>query len=199
MELKYVGDLPLVSHHGVCFDKSHPDKFIYLHAVLELLEALSYGATEATEHLYTVEHKEIKEKELLADLEKYLPDLEELERLHQQKAHAFVQELEEKVQEAPALNNDEREVYIKNIEMMKEYYYQYVTNETVYEAAIESLALEIKEAKIEFLEVPAFRNYGIVLKDLKDYMEQMKAPIDTDIEFLKQDRGIHIIARFTHY
>ena len=82
---------------------------------------------------------------------------------------------------------------------MKEYYYQYVTNETVYEAAIEALAKEIKEAKIELVEVPAFRNYGIVLKDLKDYMEQMKSPIDTQVEFVKTNDKIHIIARFTHY
>ena len=199
MELKYVGDLPLVSHHGVCFDKSHPDKYIYLHAALELLEALSYGATEATQHLYRVEHKEIKAKELLVGLAKYLPNLEELEEQQQQKTHHFVQKLQEDVKNAPALNDAEKETYLNNIEMMKEYYYQYVVNETVYEAAIEALAREIKEAKVQLVEVPAFRNYGIVLKDLKDYMERMKSPIDTEIEFIENNSKVHILAKFTHY
>lgn len=199
MQLKYVGDLPLVSHHGVCFDKSHPDKYLYLQAALELLEALSYGPTEVTRHLYTIEHKEFSNKEIVALLHKYVPNLDEMEQINQDKAHAFVQKLRHNVSQAPALNEQEKETYLNNIEMMQEYYYQYVVNETAYELAVEALANEVKEAHVELLEVPSFRNYGIVLKDLEDYMATMKPPVDVKIEFVQnENKKIHIIAYFQY-
>ncbi len=44
MELKYVGAKPKVSGKGVSFDQTKPDKYTFLTAAVELLEAFDAGA-----------------------------------------------------------------------------------------------------------------------------------------------------------
>ena len=65
MKLRYVGNMPNVSKNGVGFDHTKVDKYTYLTAAVELLEALSYGATETTKHLYNSKGQDFSSKELL--------------------------------------------------------------------------------------------------------------------------------------
>ena len=39
MKLEYVGPKPIVDQYGVNFDKSKPDRYIFIQVVLELLES----------------------------------------------------------------------------------------------------------------------------------------------------------------
>jgi hypothetical protein len=190
MELKYVGDLPRVSQSGVGFDHTKPDKYIYLHAVLELLEALSYGATETTEHLYKSEHKELKPKELLSGLQKYVKDIDAIYQKRMQKAQKLIEGLKEHLYNDKNLTDDEKQAWLNNIKIMTDYYLQYVTNESVYEAALKALAEEIAVAKVLQLRIPMFRNYGIVIDDLKSVLQERKAPIDVTFEVDATDEGI---------
>jgi hypothetical protein len=198
MELKYVGDLPRVSQHGVSFDHTKTDKYMYLHAILELLEALSYGPTETTQHLYKTEHKELKPKELLAGLQKYVKNLDDVYEQRVSKAKEMVDELKARVHENENLTPDEKRAWLNNIDIMTDYYLQYVTNKSVYEAALEALADEIAAAKVLELRIPMFRNYGIVVDDLKDILERRKSPIDTSFEVNSTDEGIIGTVKFSH-
>ena len=65
MELKYVGPMPVVSDRGIGFDQTKPDKFTFLNAAVELLEALSFGPTETTKHLHKTNTEEYSADELL--------------------------------------------------------------------------------------------------------------------------------------
>jgi uncharacterized protein YejL (UPF0352 family) len=199
MELKYVGDMPRVSKNGVGFDSTKPDKYIYLHAALELLEALSYGATETTQHLYKSQHKELKPEELLAGLKKYVKNLDAVYATRVEKAKAFVDALKERVHENDSLNYDEKRAWLNNIDIMQDYYLQYISNESVYNAALQALADEIAEAKVKEVTIPMFRNYGIVLHDLQKVLEKRKSPIDSDLEIKSTDEGIVGTMHFKHY
>jgi len=199
MKLKYVGNMPIVSKNGVGFDPLQPDRYLYLHAALELLEALSYGATEQTQHLYKTEHKEIKPNELLEGLKKYIKNLDEIYETREAKAEHLVDELIKRVHENDSLNEDEKKAWLNNIKIMKDYYLQYVTNKIVYEAALEALANEVAVAKVKQVTVPMFRNYGIVLKDLQNVLQNRKAPIDSKLEVKSTPEGIVGTIYFSHY
>ena len=199
MELKYVGDMPRVSQHGVGFDSTKPDKYIYLHAALELLEALSYGSTETTQHLYKSQQQDLKPDELLNSLKKYIKNMDEVYATRVKKAEHLVEELQKRVHENKSLSDDERTAWLKNIDIMKDYYLQYVTNQSVYEAALNALADEIAEAKVKEVTIPMFRNYGIVLHDLQSVLENRKAPIDSDLEIRSGEHGIVGTMYFHHY
>jgi len=199
MKLKYVGNMPLVSKNGVGFDPLQPDRYLYLHAALELLEALSYGATEQTQHLYKTEHKDIKSSELLAGLKKYIKNLDEIYATREAKAEHLVDDLIKRVHENDSLNDDEKRAWLNNIKIMKDYYLQYITNKIVYEAALDALADEIAVAKVKQVSVPMFRNYGIVLKDLQNVLANRKAPIDSKMEVKSTSDGIIGTISFSHF
>ncbi len=198
MELKYVGDFPKVSSKGVGFDSTKADKYTYLHAAVELLEALSYGATETTKHLYQTKNQELNEKEILELLQKYCKNLDEVFKNREEKSNELLHSLIERVRSNPEIGEDEQKAWLKNIELMKDYYFQYVTNESAYKCALDALADEVIEAKVLEVRIPLFRNYGIVLHDLIYVLEHKKAPVDTDMKIETTDGALEGIISFRH-
>jgi len=198
MQLKYVGDMPVVSKNGVTFDHAQPDRYVYLSAAVELLEALSYGATETTQHLYQTQAKELSGADIEVLLKKYINNMDELIKQRDKKALDFVEELIERVQTNDTLNEDERAAWLGNIKMMKDYFVQYVTNKTAYEAALEALGDEVHVGKIKEITVPMFKNYGIVLHDLMTVLENRKAPIDSDVRIEEKDEKLIGTLSITH-
>ncbi|MEA1983589.1 MAG: hypothetical protein U9N39_08585 [Campylobacterota bacterium] len=190
MELKYVGDLPKVSKHGVSFDHSRPDKYTYLQAAAELLEALSYGATRTTQHLYNSKERELSSADILKLLKKHIKEIEKVFDAREDKAAHFVDELKERVHDNEALTEDEKTAWLGNIKLMKDYFFQYVANDSIYKAALNALGDEIDEGKIEEVSAPMFKNYAMVLNDLVDILERRKIPIDAEVEVHEKDEKL---------
>jgi hypothetical protein len=199
MTLRYVGDLPLISQHGIAFDHTQTDKYVYLHAVLELLEALSYGATETTQHLYKSEHKDLRPSQLVDGLKKYIKNIDAVYAMREEKAKILIDSLITRVQTNPSLTSDEKYAWLNNIEIMKDYYLHYVTNQAIYESGLEALANEIDEAKVQKISVPVFRNYGIVLRDLEEILEQRKTSIDTQTQVECNSKGVICTTSFQYH
>ena len=198
MELKYVGDFPKVSSKGVGFDSTKADKYTYLHAAVELLEALSYGATETTKHLYQTKNQELNEKEILELLQKYCKNLDEVFKSREEKSNELLDNLLDRVRDNSQISDDEQRAWLNNIRLMKDYYFQYVTNESAYNCALDALADEIVEAKVQEVRIPLFRNYGIVLHDLVYVLEHKKPPVDTDMKVETTDGALEGIVSFKH-
>jgi len=198
MELKYVGDFPKVSSKGVGFDSTKADKYTYLHAAVELLEALSYGATETTKHLYQTKNQELNEKEILELLQKYCKNLDEVFKSREEKSNELLDNLLDRVRDNSQISDDEQRAWLNNIRLMKDYYFQYVTNESAYNCALDALAEEIIEAKVQEVRIPLFRNYGIVLHNLVYVLEHKKPPVDTDMKVETTDGALEGIVSFKH-
>jgi hypothetical protein len=198
MQLKYVGAMPIVSKGGIGFDHTQPDKYIYLNAAAELLEALSYGATETTKHLYKIEKHTLNGADILKILKKYVKNMDELITFRDKKAEDFIENLQNRVHENEHLTEDEKVAWLGNIKLMRDYFIQYVTNETAYEAALDALAEEIHVAKVKEISVPMFKNYAMVLHDLSEVLEHKKAPIDSKIEIVSTDKGLISVVNFFH-
>ena len=198
MELKYVGDLPKVSSKGVRFDHTQPDKYTYLHAAVELLEALSYGATETTKHLYQTKNQELNEKEIMTLLQKFCKNLDKVFESREEKSNELLHSLTDRVRTNSEISEDEQRAWLNNIRLMKDYYFQYVTNESAYNCALDALADAVIEAKVQEVRIPLFRNYGIVLHDLVYVLEHKKPPVDTDMKIETTDGALEGIVSFKH-
>lgn len=198
MELKYVGDLPKVSSKGVSFDRTKPDKYTYLYAAVELLEALSYGATETTKHLYQTKNQELNEKEIMKLLQKFCKNLDEVFASREDKSNGLLETLLDRVRDNSEISDEEQRAWLNNIRLMKDYYFQYVTNESAYKCALDALADSVIEAKVQEVRIPLFRNYGIVLHDLIDVLEHKKPPVDTDMKIETVDGALEGIISFAH-
>jgi len=187
MQLKYVGALPNVSGKGVTFDQTHPDRYTYLNAAVELLEALSYGQTEETEHVYNTSGREYSADELLELLKKHCRNLDEVFATREATTDELIERLIARVDANTTIPEAEREAWLKNIDMMRDYYLQYVTNESAYRCALEALADEIHDAKVQKLTIPLMRNYGTVLHDLRYVLEHHRPPIDMESEVAEEN------------
>jgi len=195
MKLKYVGDMPLISQHGVSFDHMQPDRYKFLQATVELLEALSYGPSETTQHLYKIEHRELTPSRLMDLIHKHIPNIDIAFESSDKKAHDLIHDLVNRVNDNDALSADEKTAWLENIKIMRAYYYQYVINKSAYEAALEALGDEIAEGRIEEVTVPVIKNYGVVLNDLVSVLEQRKVPIEAKIKI--ELNGKDLVAKLT--
>jgi len=182
MQLKYVGAKPRVSGKGVTFDQSKPDRYTFLNAAVELLEALSFEATEDKKiYLYDVEGKERSGNELIELLKKHCAKPEEAFANLQEKTNALIEKYTDRVQENDSIRGDEQRAWLGNIEIMRDYYMQYITNESAYECALNALADKIHQSHIEVVTVPLGRNHGLVLSHLVDVLRDYKPHYDATL------------------
>jgi len=190
MELKYVGAKPSVSARGVAFDQSKPDRYTFLNAAVELLEALSFKTTEDKKvYLYNISGKEHSGRELVELLQKHCAEPEKAFENIQEKTNALIEKYTKKVQENDRLSPDERRAWLGNIEIMRDYYLQYVTNESAYRCALNALADKIHDSHIEEVTVPLGRNHGLVLSHLIDVLRDHKPPYDATFS-VEEKEGI---------
>ena len=190
MELKYVGAKPSVSAKGVSFDQTKPDRYTFLNAAVELLEALDFKTMKDKKvYLYNVPAKEHNGRELVELLQKHCTDPEKAFEDVQEKTNALIEKYTGKVKENERLSPDERRAWLGNIEIMRDYYLQYVTNESAYLCALNALADKIHEAHIEEITFPMGRNHGLVLSHLVDVLRDHKPPYDATLS-IEEKEGV---------
>jgi len=188
MELKYVGAKPKVSQHGVNFDQTKPDKYTFLSAAVELLEALSFDShADKSVYLYHPDNVEYTPAQLLEMLKKHCKNIEEIFSTREEKTSQLIEKYTDKVKNNANLTPDERTAWLGNIKIMQDYYLQYVTNESAYNCALKALADKIHDAHIEEITFPLGKNYGLVFSHLLDVLRDHKPPYDATITMIEKD------------
>ena len=188
MKLKYVGAKPSVSAKGVTFNQTKPDRYTFLNAAVELLEALSFEATgDKKLYLYNISGKELSGSELIELLKKHCANPQEAFDNLQEKTNAMIEKYTNRVKENDSLSADGRRAWLGNIEIMRDYYLQYITNESAYECALNALADKIHKSHIEEVTVPLGRNHGLVLSHLVDVLRDHKPPYDATLKIESKD------------
>jgi hypothetical protein len=191
--------MPNVSARGVTFDTNRPDKWTFLSAALELAEAFDFqNEKEAADRVYRPKGQQFSESEMLERLHRYCENPEAYVADRESKARALVDELRKKVEASKTISEENRRAWLNNIDAMYDYYLQYVTNEGAYQCVLETIAKEIKAARIEEIRVPLFQNFGIVLRDLTDVLENGRPPIDAELHIEKDGNDIIGVMRLRH-
>ena len=188
MELKYVGAKPSVSAKGITFDQTKPDRYTFLNAAVELLEALSFDASgDKKLYLYNVTGKDLNGSELVDMLSKHCANPQEAFDSVHEKTTALIERYTNQVEENDRLLVDERRAWLGNIDIMRDYYLQYITNESAYQCALNALVDKIHESHIEEVTFPIGRNYGLVLSHLVEVLRYYKPPYDALLSFEEKD------------
>ena len=190
--LKYVGSKPKVSGKGVTFDQSKPDRYTFLNAAVELLEALNFEAKEGKKvYLHDVKKKDYSSRKLTELLTKHCGNLDPIFNSREEKTKALIKKYTDKVKKNDRLSKDERHAWLGNIKVMRDYYLQYVTNESAYECALNALAKKIHKSHIETITFPIGRNHGLVLSHLVDVLRDHKPPYDATLR-VKDNHGVAV-------
>ncbi len=190
MHLQYVGSKPIVSAKGISFDKTKPDHYTFLTAAIEFLDALeSQKDGEKDIDLRGLEIKEYNSSELFDMLEKYCTNLEDIFDAREEKTDAFIEKYISDIKENERLTNIEKEAWIGNVQIMRNYYMQYITNESAYECALHLLADKLHQHHIETIHFPIGRNHGLLLNNLDGILRDHKPPYDVTLTIEEDNDG----------
>lgn len=78
MQIKYVGPKPVISESGISFASEYDDRYTYLNILIQLLYALDKEYFEDKTYQYAVDSKRLNDKELIAGLQHYCGNLEDV-------------------------------------------------------------------------------------------------------------------------
>ena len=187
---KYAGPKPLVSQHGIDFDHSKEDRFIYLETLVQLIEAFDKNPVEGTTLHFEIKKHAMGEEALYDKLHHYIPDLDE-------RVAASVEEAENElrgeighIREVPSLSEDDKRVWIENIREMHDYVIQRAVNKAAYHAAMEVLAQELLKDHIEYLVIPMEGNYQHIAKSLSHALDHLSAHVPSSYKVIMTPSGL---------
>ena len=188
MTLKYVGALPVVSGRGVSFDQTKPDRYTFLNAAVELLEALSTQSTEDRKiTLVNIGGKEYSGRKLVELLEKHCTDMETVFASREKETNELIEKYIDQVKANDKISGDERSAWLGNVAAMRDYYLQYITNENAYKCALRALADKIHQSHIDEIIFPLGRNYGLVLNHLVQVLTDYRPPYDATLSVVEKN------------
>ena len=121
MKLQYAGLKPVICEHGVSFKNGKEDKFVYLPFTVDILKAIDHTYEQKKVYSHQLDTKQLSPDEILDIIIKFHPDLEKTmnSEIDSYKIHLDKEEAE--VLHRQTLSDIEKETYIANLKLMREY------------------------------------------------------------------------------
>ena len=186
MNLEYVGAKPIVDQHGVDFDKSEPDRYIFIQAILELIESIEACHNDSCDgvvDLTAYSSKQLSANELADLAKKHCSEkIEEIITEKELRLDTLIKEYKQNVHDNTLLQPEEKDAWLGNIDIMEGYYRQFVQNEVVYECLLDLLAHDLYKKKIKEIIFHLGNNYGFVFSYLQNVLSEHKPPLDADMQ-----------------
>lgn len=192
MSLKYAGPKPLISAHGVTFDLNKDDKFIYLSIVAELIQALNHEYVGGERYTHITAKKPMDCDEILELIRRNDPLLDQEIQDRQKIVEQEIQEELERAHSNRVLCEEERDVLVKNIELLRSYRINRSINKTVYYSAISSLAHIIQKGHIDTIFAPMFPKFTHVFHSIQGALVKLHPPIDSTIDIYEENGHLHV-------
>ena len=174
MKLEYAGLKPVITEHGISFKEGKDDKFSYFPFVFEVLNALdnNYESIKTHSHQIKIENFNFSQttNKLLAinpniqvsidkEIENYLIHLENEEN---------------EIKSRTNLSDIEKEIYLTNLKLMRDYKIQRATNKIFYFNCIETIVEIIKKNKIKKIDTIFNEKFWHILKTIQNRLLHYK-------------------------
>lgn len=185
MELKYVGLRPVISEHGISFKDGKEDKYVYLSFAIDILIALDHNYVHNVKYSHTLNEKRLEPKEILEILLKSHPNLENTmdEEINSYIIH--LDKKEENINNQIHLTEIEKQAYISNLRIMRDYLIQRAKNKIFYEHCIDTIAQSIIHHKIKEVDTPFNEKFWHILQTIEGKLALHKVSSNLKVENLK--------------
>ncbi len=165
--VEYVGPRVEISNHGVAYKKAKEDKYVYLMVALEILKYIDNDYEKKHSYSHNFENKPLDEEMLYTLLKYHDSDMEkkieEEERNYERKILRKI----EYIQNLPHLTDIDKNVWIRNIELMKAYTIQRAINKRYYIYCIQAISNLIKHHRIREIRTPFNKHFFHVVNSIK--------------------------------
>ncbi len=194
LKVQYAGPKVEISNHGVKYNKSKEDKYIYLMVALEILKDIDNDYEKRSSYSHHFENNALDEKALHEILQHYESELEENVKKEEKNYDEKIQQEINNLENLHQLTDIDKEVWINNIELMKAYRIQRAINKIYYEHCIENIARLILDKKIKKLITPFNKIFFHVLNSIKNLLSTGIHGIDTKlVEKMDADNNAIIV------
>ena len=193
MKLEYAGLKPIISEHGITFKDGKEDKFKYLKYAAELLEAFDHDYKRKTNYSHELKEQRLSASEILNLILKFHPNIENNMTKEIDSYLEHLDEEENDVQNRSSLSDIEKEAFINNLKIMREYKIQRARNKIFYFHCIETIVELILEHEIKHIEVPFNERFWHVLQTLQGKLSEHK--ISSDISTTNKNDAFKAILK----
>lgn len=184
IHLEYAGSRAMISQHGISFKQGKEDKFIYLPYIYEILNSVNNNYEHNKKHSYQIKIDNLAYEKLYLYLISINPNInnEIEERLNNYLKH--LDEEEQEVLNRVNLSDFEKDVYISNLKLMRNYKTQRAKNKIFYFYCTKAIVEIIKTNKIKKIDLPFNEKFWHVLKTIqgKLALEKIVSNISTQEE-----------------
>lgn len=191
MKFEYVGYRPVISHNGVTFKQGKDDKFIYLPYAYEILNALNHEyTTNKNKYSNSINLDNSNIDKLYKVVETYFPDIEKSieDKLKKYKEH--LEEERENIISRPHLSDIEKNIFLSNLDLMKNYRINRAKNKIFYYFAIATIVEIIKEKRIKEIDIPYHNKFWHVLNTIQGVLSSEK--INSNIKAVYLDTKLEL-------
>jgi len=186
LTLKYVGPRVEINQHGVFYKDGKADKFIYIAMAAIILKNLD---TDHSKKVYEIDNKiSIDDKETLSLVANYIPNIEEIMTKEIENYLIYLEDEKQDVLNNQNITALEQDIWIKNLDIMKDYRIQRRKNKIFYMHIIETIVLLIKKYQIKELNIifceKTWHIFETISNKLKEGIQGDSNKLDT---FCKND------------
>ena len=190
MKFEYVGYRPVISHNGVTFKQGKDDKFIYLPYAYEILNALNHEyTTNKNKYSNSINLDNSNIDKLYKVVETYFPDIEKSieDKLKKYKEH--LEEERENIISRPHLSDIEKNIFLSNLDLMKNYRINRAKNKIFYYFVIATI-VEIIKKRIKEIDIPYHNKFWHVLNTIQGVLSSEK--INSNIKAVYLDTKLEL-------
>ena len=187
MNIKYAGPRATISHHGIEFKDGKEDKYLYLMIGIQILTAIDKDYDDNKSYSYDLNTKRLTDDEMIAVMKKYEPNLDLEIEIESDAYGEHVSDEIQRVKDNNILNSIEKQVWISNLEVMREYRVQRAVNKIYYMHCIKNIRDVIKRENIKQINAPFYEKYWHVLQTLQGMLEEGRYSVKTSLRVESDD------------
>ncbi len=197
MKLEYAGLKPIISEHGISFKDGKEDKYKYLKYAAEVLEAINHEYERKEKYSHRLKDKRMTSNEILELLLRFHPNLEDTMNEEIKDYYKHLDEEEEEVRQRVNLKDIEKEAYINNLKLMRNYKSQRAKNKIFYFHCIETIVETIIKHEIKEIDTPFNERFWHVLQTVQGELSNHK--VSSDLKTLKENESIKAMLTINIY
>jgi hypothetical protein len=183
LKLHYTGPRPTINQHGVYFKNGKIDKYLYLPISIRILKTIDRDySTQKRHSVYIDNHDNFTDEEMLETIKQYEPELEKHVEAEERAYEEHVENIIEEVKNKPYLTEEERDTWLKNLEIMKPYLLQREINKLYYIHSIKHIKKLIYKHKISEIDIDFTIKDWHVLESISGNLEQGAKSVSTTIK-----------------
>ena len=191
MKIEFVGSKPHIDERGITFKEGKEDKFVYLTYTIDLLKAIEHDYTQNKNNSVQIDHKNLSGDEILTILKKYYPNLEDTINQEIKNYIIHLDNEEKHVDSLKTLSQIEKDTFIANLKLMREYKTKRAINKILYFHCLDAIIDIIIKYKIKGIDTPCNGKFWHILQTLEGELSKHK--ISSKLKTVEEKDNLKVV------